>query len=72
MLLDLPVEILSEVLVLLDYLDILRCSAVNHFLSSFPFYLSYICLKNRFPSNFMASSLRPSISNTASSSQRKG
>ena len=38
MLLDLPVEILSEILVLLDYLSILHCSAVN-----FPF-LVYLFL----------------------------
>jgi hypothetical protein len=35
MLLDLPVEILSEILVLLDYLSILHCSTVN-----FPFLVS--------------------------------
>ena len=69
MLLDLPVEILSEILVLLDYLSISHCSAVNLFpLPRF----SVLTLPNRFAGIFVPSSQHLSISNINSSSQRMG
>ena len=70
MLLDLPIEILSEILVLLDYLSILHCSAVI-----FPFLFPLFLLSassNRFADNSMPSLARLSISNIASSSPRRG
>jgi len=74
MLLDLPVEILSEVLVLLDHLSILRCSALKFPLPHFSFSPSSLfgCHVNRSAGSSMSSSLRLSISNTASSSQQRG
>ena len=70
MLLDLPVKILSEILVLLDYLSILHCSAVI-FSILFPLFL-LSAPSNRFADNSMPSSPHLSIFNIASSSPRRG
>jgi hypothetical protein len=70
MILDLPIEILSEILVLLDYRSILHSSAVI-FPILIPLFLLSSQPSNRFAHSFMPSLPRPSISNIASSLLRR-
>lgn len=72
-LLDLPVEILAEILGQLDHLYILRCSAVR---SVPPLSQkeprSHLFCNFRFAGGSTPSSTPPSLSNTASNSPRMG
>ena len=69
-LLDLPVEILSEILIQLDHLYILRCSAVR--LSNPPLTHPPLYYQIRSAGSSTPSSPPPSPSNTASSSPQTG
>jgi F-box domain len=75
-LLDLPVEILSEILSQLDHIHILRCSAVRTSVLVFSEYgdstLTHTTSSLRFASSSTPSLPHPSLSNTASNSPLMG